>query len=85
MYIISNSSSIKNNIIKIYTQKYFFDLQVIICSRNKYKIYGYKNNNLFFDINSKDKSIISNVANYDLINLHSRNIYAKSILFLLNL
>lgn len=94
MYIISNSASIKNNVLKIYTEKHFFDLQLIICYRNKYKIYGYKNifipldllnNNLFFDINSKDKSIISNVDNYNLIDLHSWNIYSKSILFLLNL
>lgn len=94
LYIITNLASIINNKVETYEQKYFIDLQIIISSKNKYKIYGNKNismllnlqnDSLLYDIKPKNYSVISDILNYDLVDLHSWNIYSKSILFLLNL
>jgi hypothetical protein len=94
LYIITNLATIINNKIETYEQKYFIDLQIIISCKKKYKIYGnnnilmllnLQNNSLLYDIKPKNYSVISDSLNYDLVDLHSWNIYSKSILFLLNL
>ncbi len=94
LYIITNIATIINNKIETYEQKYFIDLQIIISCKKKYKIYGnnnilmllnLQNDSLLYDIKPKNYSVISDSLNYVLVDLHSWNIYSKSILFLLNL
>jgi hypothetical protein len=93
--ILVNTGIIKNNILETNNKHvYFIDLQIIISYKKKYKIYGKKifNNTqelndtiIFNDIKPKNNCSITDVLNYQLIDIHSWNIYSKSILFLLNL
>lgn len=92
--IIVSSSKINNNILTIYDKMYYIKLFIIFTVSSKYKIYVYENinypiilnkENIVIDVKPKNFSSITNLEDYDLIDLHSWNIYSKIILFFLNL
>ena len=63
LYIITNLASIINNKVETYEQKYFIDLQIIISSKNKYKIYGNKNISMLLNLQNDYRFELKNYLN----------------------